>query len=418
MSVSLAFSGLLWAALCSSGPPSPCPYVTTVAGGPAYCGPFQSWQYLYPQGISDSGFWAGYRWQCGDNDSHTMAIAWTPGGGVRSLPVPAGTEDSVAWGINSSGTAVGYGYTTSGGAAPGHWASFVWPAGGGWLEIPVSVPVTAAYAFAVNNAGWVVGQATLQPGAVSSAPFVWKDGQLTVIDPAQFGKTSGIARGVSDTGFVAGTVGSAETVAGRVFRWKGGSTVVLSPLQGATNSFARTVNNHGEVAGGCRFPAATPLGWVFRPTWWDQDGMPHELQLPLGCTNGACTSLDDTGLKFGFANSPSTPTKYCIWIADQPYDLYELGLTPNQVGAAMAMNQRGQIVGYGAIPDTQAGSAWIVTPTGVPADLNRDRVVDGADLVELLQMWGPVESSPADFNRDGVVDGTDLGLLLGSWTAQ
>jgi len=49
----------------------------------------------------------------------------------------------------------------------------------------------------------------------------------------------------------------------------------------------------------------------------------------------------------------------------------------------------------------------------LPADLNGDGVVDGADLGLLLGQWG--SDGPADLNDDGVVDGADLGLLLGAW---
>lgn len=53
-----------------------------------------------------------------------------------------------------------------------------------------------------------------------------------------------------------------------------------------------------------------------------------------------------------------------------------------------------------------------------PADLQRDCVVDGADLGILLGAWGPCLGVPCvgDLNDDGVVDGADLGMLLGAWT--
>lgn len=42
--------------------------------------------------------------------------------------------------------------------------------------------------------------------------------------------------------------------------------------------------------------------------------------------------------------------------------------------------------------------------------------VDGADLGELLGLWGTGGGfSKADFNCDGIVDGDDLGVLLGQW---
>jgi hypothetical protein len=49
-----------------------------------------------------------------------------------------------------------------------------------------------------------------------------------------------------------------------------------------------------------------------------------------------------------------------------------------------------------------------------PADLNRDGVVDGADLGLLLAVWNSSDAA-ADLNDDGVVDGADLGLLLSAW---
>jgi len=52
--------------------------------------------------------------------------------------------------------------------------------------------------------------------------------------------------------------------------------------------------------------------------------------------------------------------------------------------------------------------------TCIPADLNCDGVVDGADLGILLNAWGTGDPV-ADLNGDGVVDGADLGELLNAW---
>lgn len=59
---------------------------------------------------------------------------------------------------------------------------------------------------------------------------------------------------------------------------------------------------------------------------------------------------------------------------------------------------------------------WIGTPPDpiCAGDLNKDSVIDGADLGTLLLNWG--SSLPhADLNNDSVVDGADLGLLLLAW---
>lgn len=50
----------------------------------------------------------------------------------------------------------------------------------------------------------------------------------------------------------------------------------------------------------------------------------------------------------------------------------------------------------------------------LPADLNGDGVVDGADLAALLADWGG--SGPADLDGSGTVDGADLAMLLANWS--
>ena len=50
------------------------------------------------------------------------------------------------------------------------------------------------------------------------------------------------------------------------------------------------------------------------------------------------------------------------------------------------------------------------------ADINRDGIVNGADISSVLSFWGPDPALPAaDISGDGVVDGHDLASLLGSW---
>jgi len=51
-------------------------------------------------------------------------------------------------------------------------------------------------------------------------------------------------------------------------------------------------------------------------------------------------------------------------------------------------------------------------PTG---DLNMDGVVNGTDMMLLVQEWGPCPGCAADLNEDEVVNGIDLGILLSNW---
>jgi uncharacterized membrane protein YkoI len=52
-----------------------------------------------------------------------------------------------------------------------------------------------------------------------------------------------------------------------------------------------------------------------------------------------------------------------------------------------------------------------------PSDLTEDGIIDGADLGQLLIMWG-VANPLLDLDADGVVGGAELGALLTRWNGQ
>lgn len=80
-------------------------------------------------------------------------------------------------------------------------------------------------------------------------------------------------------------------------------------------------------------------------------------------------------------------------------------------GAGFIVSWAGPGVAKAIIP----ASAWSTGGVVNRADINRDGIVNGADLASLLTMWGT--SLPAgDINQDGIIDGADLASLLSGWT--
>jgi len=90
---------------------------------------------------------------------------------------------------------------------------------------------------------------------------------------------------------------------------------------------------------------------------------------------------------------------------------------------AHAVAPSGQMIVHGrprGVTSPPPFSAYFLT---CAADFNGDGRVDGADLGELLNLWGPCPSSgpcPGNLNpeHDDVVDGADLGILLNSWSGE
>ncbi len=105
----------------------------------------------------------------------------------------------------------------------------------------------------------------------------------------------------------------------------------------------------------------------------------------------------------GFFNAPPTPGTYTIFLdAGLANTLDHIHAPPmhSPVGAA--------VVTFG-----QADLTFTVT--GCAADLNRDGMINPADLAQLLGSWGACPGCPSDLNGDGVINAVDLAQLLGSW---
>ncbi|MDG2029581.1 MAG: hypothetical protein P8J45_01110, partial [Phycisphaerales bacterium] len=73
--------------------------------------------------------------------------------------------------------------------------------------------------------------------------------------------------------------------------------------------------------------------------------------------------------------------------------------------------------------DVASGAEDDANDNGIPdtcdlvrGDLNLDGCIDGADLAQLLSLWGLPNPPIGDLNGDLVIDGLDLGTLLANWS--
>ena len=247
--------------------------------------------------------------------------------------------------------------------SPGTW--------GTWRSPPVAGTVkefTASFRFSVRNSNG---------GAGDGFSFLWGD-----LSDASGNRMSGGEwglQGFSDdgaglsVGFVTYTGAGANGVNGK---W-GGSQFAFSPLSFAPVTWVTTTQAVDRI----RMAVAT-VHWSRTTGTRVSVAFPGSTGSVIYLDQGAqqMAGIDPTGWSFGIAARNGA--------VDQ--DVYVGELEVN------------------AVVECAAGSA---------ADLNRDCVVNGADLAGVLAGWGPCAAAPCagDLDASGAVDGSDIAAVLGAW---
>jgi len=132
----------------------------------------------------------------------------------------------------------------------------------------------------------------------------------------------------------------------------------LLPLAGGNNSFATGANNDGRVVGWAEngvhdSNCVAPQGLQFRPVMWSPGtNQPQDLPLFSGDTSGAATAINNKGQIVGISGicdqavGRYTAKHALLWDKGGATNIGNLGaelwITP------MALNQQGDIVGFGA----------------------------------------------------------------------
>jgi probable HAF family extracellular repeat protein len=182
----------------------------------------------------------------------------------------------------------------------------------------LTTPVTTGGAQGVNNLGQIVGRYDYTTNV--SHPFVWEGGVLT--DLGTLGGPNGAAYDINDAGQI---VGWADKTGGgqRGFRWSAGMIHDLGVLPGTSNSQAYDQNNLGQIVGASGDNLSLPYN--NRGVLWD-NGQVHDLtaMLPPG------------------------------W----------------QIISAQAINDQGQIVGWGSFEGDSRVRGLLLTPVPEPAGIS------------------------------------------------
>ncbi len=267
--------------------------------------------------------------------------------------------------------------------------------GGNW--------VTCAHG--LNNNSEIAGVATTA-GDLANDLFLWKNGKMS--DLGTFGagvmcvgnmplnmKTEAIGNYLSNDGW------------GRAFLWREGTFADLGTLGGFWAG-AGGINEGGQIVGF----SALPDNSTFHSFLWQQGKM-RDLHITLGGENSIANGINNAGMVSGDAETSAWTNRsskqfhashaYLWWKGSQ----VDLGTLGGELSAALAMNERGEVVGVGETNQPSNVAEW-------PAE--HAFLWRMGRMTDLGTIGGDNASQPNQINNRGQVVGTSgVGLTMPGW---
>lgn len=166
-----------------------------------------------------------------------------------------------------------------------------------------------------------------------------------------------IPRGINDDNIVVGSYITTSEAPVNAFIWDGSGVFGLNALPnsffgGSTpnQTIAHGINNRGQIVGSSGLSGGTILACVWEPNpagYYEIINLP---KLPAGGNNEAF-AINDNGTIVGYSINSAGYRRACAWArVGSTYEVFDLGVLPGSPAErhseAMAINNRGQIVGY------------------------------------------------------------------------
>jgi probable HAF family extracellular repeat protein len=279
-------------------------------------------------------------------------------GGYESLAQDVNDQGQVA-GISSNGIRDRYACWIFGNQPPCGWTTevraVVWR--NGRISDLGTLGGPDALVTAENDQGEIAGESytSNRLSATSSqlpeAPFLWKNGRM--INLGTLGGTSGQASWLNDSGEVVGQSNLRGDGLYNAFLWNGRRMIDLTP--GMVKASATWINDRGDVTG---YTCTTQTS-ACNPFLWRHGKL---TQLPVvdaginlsgaepGVVPNAVNNLDQ--IVGDEPNSSGNPALAVFWAGGRAYNLNKLiAPSPLRMISANYINDQGDIVGYGTLPN-------------------------------------------------------------------
>jgi probable HAF family extracellular repeat protein len=298
-------------------------------------------------GINNSGTIIGYSHNSGNVAEHAFSYS---GGVMTDLGSLAGFDgyNSCAYGINNSGIIVGVSRTSS---STQHAFRYT---GGGMTDLGT---LGGAYSQAsgINSSGTVVGWSQISAGALHG--FSYSSGLMTDLGTLPGGSYSE-AYGINDSGTIVG-IGDGSAGSQRAFSYSAGVMTDLGTLGGAYSQ-AYAINSGGTIVG---------YSYTSGNLFWHAFSYVGGLMTDLGTLGGSfsqANALNSSGTIVGYSYTsgniaPPHAFSYNggVMIDLAPY-LTSIGITGES--RATAINDNGDIVGWGEAADGYVHAFALLVP--------------------------------------------------------
>ena len=216
---------------------------------------------------------------------------------------------NVAYGVNSSGDAVGQ--STTLGACGVNDLPIYWKADGTHQLLPTGTHC-AGTAWTINKSGMITGQLFGPPGTALWIPQTDGTYALQDLGPTPEGTLARNTGALNDAGEILGWYSNAQIY------WRTPTTDwthMIAPAGAIDCAFTRAINNLGEIAARCIVNGAYGVYY-----WKDHTATPVALPRPSGTAPVFIQEINDSGIIVGYTSSapyyralrwkPSAPSTY------------------------------------------------------------------------------------------------------------
>lgn len=323
----------------------------------------------YAFDINDAGQVVGDAYTAGNATQHAFLYS---NGTMTDLGTLGGAY-SAAIGINNAGQVAGWA-DTAGTAAASH--AFLYS--NGTMTDLGTLGGSSSIAYGINDAGQVVGFAYTVGNATRHA-FLFSNGMMT--DLGTLGGSSSGAADINDTGQVVGFSRTTGNATQHAFLYSNGTMADIGTL-GGSGSSANGINNAGQVVGGAN-TASNAANHAFLYS----NGTMTDIGL-LGGSQNYANGINDAGQVVGRFYTFGDGAWHAFLYSNGTMTNLDTLIDPTSgwsLTEANAINNRGQIVGYGSINgQTHAFLATPVTPQAVQETPQQLSITPPRQIA-----WGP-----------------------------